>query len=105
MLNSRYWYTDNEGKVQKYIYCRLCLAGPFKLDEVDKKFVYHGPKQFLKKCEEGINTEPYCFSCSELNNHFKHYVTETFMTGSNNPNLKKMKPKKASYIHLHKKFI
>ena len=69
MLNPRYWYTDENGKVQKYLYCRLCLAGPFKITEKEK-FFNHGPD----------GKEIYCKACSTANNHFNNFVTEGFFT-------------------------
>jgi len=49
-LNPRYWYTDENGEVQPYVYCGLCLAGPFKKTDVNILFARVNRMAYCKKC-------------------------------------------------------
>jgi hypothetical protein len=64
-LNPRYWYVDEKGVTKKYIYCRLCLAGPFKLTDIDEKFFFYAD-------------EAYCKNCSAIHKNFSKFVSESF---------------------------
>jgi hypothetical protein len=56
-LNPKYWYTDEKGDIQKYVYCKLCHAGPYKITENKDRFLFFGMG----------NKDPYCVSCSHHN--------------------------------------
>ena len=60
-LNPRYWYTDEEGKIQKKYYCKLCNAGPFKDIEEGINFKFYGLR----------NTDVYCTSCGKVHGFFQ----------------------------------
>jgi hypothetical protein len=49
-LNPRYWYIDENGKLKKYVYCGMCLSGPFK--QTDENALFHR-----------INKASYCIKC------------------------------------------
>lgn len=49
-LNPRYWYEDEEGVVQQYSYCGLCLAGPFKKTDENILFSRVNKAVYCKKC-------------------------------------------------------
>lgn len=49
-LNPRYWYTDENGEVQQYVYCGLCLDGPFKKVDAGILFSKVNRMNYCKKC-------------------------------------------------------
>jgi len=61
MLNPRYWYKDEEGKIQKKYYCKLCFTGPFKLLEEDINFRFYGLG----------NKDVYCNECCRNHGYFR----------------------------------
>ena len=60
-LNPKYWYIDEDGKISKYLYCKLCHAGPFKESENKDKFLFFGMD----------NKSPYCMACSIAHHYFQ----------------------------------
>jgi len=75
-LNPRYWYLEN-GKIKKFIYCRLCLDGPFKESEEKEKFFSFG-KRYGKNLPAGLNSsgissESYCLKCAKTHNYFRKF--------------------------------
>jgi len=60
-LNPKYYYIDENGEIKKYVYCRLCHAGPFKLTEDRKNFMFFGMG----------TREPFCLSCATIHKFFK----------------------------------
>jgi hypothetical protein len=81
-LNPRYWYVDEKGVTKKYIYCRLCLAGPFKLTDIQEKFFYYG------------SDEAYCKDCSITHKNFSKFVPESFFKVVDNSPLQPLKKNK-----------
>jgi predicted GIY-YIG superfamily endonuclease len=56
-LGSRpYFYKDESKNTQQYVYCLHCLAGPFKQDELNKKFLEFGNK----------HATYYCIKCARI---------------------------------------
>jgi hypothetical protein len=51
-FNARYWYKDEKHKLQKYVYCGLCLAGPFKVTDENILFTR-------------INNQSHCIKCTK----------------------------------------
>ena len=49
-LNPRYWYTDENGAIQPYVYCGLCLTGPFKKTDEGILFSRVNRMTYCKKC-------------------------------------------------------
>jgi len=49
-----YFYKDADGNFQKYIYCTLCCAGPFKKTDINLKYIETGSS----------HSQHYCMSCS-----------------------------------------
>jgi hypothetical protein len=66
-LNPKFWYKDEQGNILKYIYCKLCHAGPFKESENRENFIFFG---LGKK-------DPYCASCSSAHHHFQSYAPKS----------------------------
>jgi hypothetical protein len=60
-LNPKFWYLNEQGKITKYIYCRLCHAGPFKEIEKKIKFNFYGMG----------NKAPYCTACASTLKFFQ----------------------------------
>lgn len=67
-LNPRYWYTNDDGNVEPYHYCGLCLAGPFKKTDENILFVRVNRVAYCKKCssishnlpvKEAVKIAPY----------------------------------------------
>jgi len=58
MFNPRYYYTDENGQVQKLVRCsNNCGNGPFKQDEKEK-YVRVGNNSYLcMKCYRTLNPE------------------------------------------------
>ena len=54
-LNPRYWYTDENGKVKKYEYCGMCLAGPFKQSDENALFTRINKLSYCKKCMSALS--------------------------------------------------
>lgn len=60
-LNPKYWYADEKGDIQKFVYCKLCHAGPYKITENKDKFIFFGMG----------NKDAYCVGCSSAHHHFQ----------------------------------
>jgi hypothetical protein len=85
-LNPKYWYIDSNGVVKKYIYCKLCHAGPFKEIEEELKF------KFL-----GVGF--YCISCSSIHNEFKSESRDHHRNDVKNKSTKEL-PKECDTLEL-----
>jgi hypothetical protein len=64
-LNPKFWYINEQGEVSKYIYCKLCHAGPFKESEKKISFNFYG---------QG-NKDPYCMPCASALKFFQSSVS------------------------------
>lgn len=65
-LNPKYWYINEEGKIEKLIYCKLCHAGPFKLWDNKLLFDFFGLG----------NRDPYCKKCSSAHRGFESSTSQ-----------------------------
>lgn len=52
MARRIYFYRDDKGDIQKYSYCCICSAGPFKQSEKDISFISTGSKSDICYCEK-----------------------------------------------------
>jgi hypothetical protein len=60
-LNPKFWYLNEEGKISKCIYCKLCHAGPFKKSDKKINFDFYGTG----------DKDPYCTTCASALNFFQ----------------------------------
>jgi hypothetical protein len=63
-LNPKYWYVE-DGVIKKFIYCKMCHAGPFKESEKKENFDFYGMG----------NRDPYCKICASLHKNFQSSVS------------------------------
>ena len=50
LVSRQYFYVDENGATQKYVYCLRCGGGPFRKDEIDKKFRDTGSERYIHYC-------------------------------------------------------
>ena len=58
-MSSRYFYTDSNGKMQKYVYCSLCSKGPYKESHEGKFFTRTSQIVHCASCVTGLGLRVY----------------------------------------------